>query len=713
MKRTSLLLAVGLFVVAPWIPRAGAQTHKERAETARFVAGLQNPDGGFAGTAGGKSSLGATSSAIRILTYCGGSIPDVTGCIAYVESCFDKATGGFAQTPGGKADVGTTASGLMAISALKLDPEPYAKPAVEFLGKNAKTFEEVRIAVAGLEAIKATSPEIPRWTEQVLQGRNSDGTFGEGVTKAKDTGSKAVALLRMGVKLDGREAILATLRDAQGSDGGWSQDGVKSDLGTSYRIMRCFYMLGEKPDLDRLRGYIARHRQSDGGSAGAPGGAADGGGTYTCSIMLHWARRLEGEPSIIETAGMIPLFDGHTLEGWDGDKNLWSAKDGKIVGTSPGLNHNDFLATKADYGDFILQLSFRLRGDDSSNSGVQFRSVRVPGHEMSGYQADIGQGYWACLYDESRRNKVLVQASEKALAAIHKNEWNHYTIRAMGDQITLSLNGVTSVTYREPDASIARAGKIALQIHAGKPMTVEFKDIYIQPLPTPGGEGDSPGFHLRTLKTPTGERKYSVYLPVGYDPKKAYPAVLFLHGSGERGTDGVTSAQIGLGAAIAQHPEVFAAIAIFPQAEKTWNNDSDDARAALAALDEVSKAHKVDADQVVLTGLSMGGAGAWSIASAHPDRFAAVVPICGRVRPDSAVTLKGMPAWLVCGTEDGAQTVRNGRTMVKALKDAGGSARLTEYLAVGHNSWDRAYNDLGLLDWMLSQSRRGRTPKGD
>jgi predicted esterase len=714
MTRTSWLLAAGLLTLATATQQVAAQTPKERAETARFVAAFQNPDGGFAGNVGGKSSLGSTSSAIRSLTYNGGAIKDVSGCIAYVESCFDKDSGGFAPTPGGKADVGTTASGLMAVAALKLDPEPYTKPAVDFFGKNAKTFEEVRIAVAGLEAIKTTSPDFPRWTEDIQEGRNDDGSFGTGVTKAKDTGSKAVALLRMGVKLDNREAILATLRGAQQADGGWSQDGIKSDLGTSYRIMRCFYMMGEPPDLERLRGFLARHRQSDGGYRSTLGGAADLGGTYSCSIMLHWARRLEGEPSIIETVGFVPLFDGQTLDGWEGDKSLWTAKDGKIVGTSTGLNHNDFLATKAEYGDFILQLSFRLRGDDSSNSGVQFRSVRVPGTEMRGYQADIGQGYWGCLYDESRRNKVLAPASERALAAIHKNAWNHYSIRCMGGQITLTLNGVNSVTYNEPDAAIERIGKIALQIHAGKPMTIEFKDILIQPLPSPKSDSEStPGFHLRTVKTPAGERKYSVYLPIGYDPKKAYPAVLFLHGSGERGTDGIASAQIGLGAAIAQHPEDFPAIAILPQAEKTWNADSDDARAALAALDEVIKAHKIDQDRIVLTGLSMGGAGTWSIATAHPGRFSAIVPICGRGRPESAATLKDMPTWVVCGTEDGVQTVRGGRAMVKALKDAGGSARLTEYLAVGHNSWDRAYNDLVLLDWMLAQSRRGRTTKGE
>jgi acetyl esterase/lipase/prenyltransferase beta subunit len=713
MTRSTLLLATGLFAIAS-MPSVRAQTPRERAETARFVAAFQNPDGGFAGAVGGKSSLGATSSAIRTLTFTGGSIKDVLGCIAYVESCFDKESGGFAPTPGGKADVGTTASGLMAVAALKLDPAPYAKPATEFFSKNAKSFEEKRIAVAGLEAIKGTSSDFAAWTEELNAGRNPDGTFGEGETKAKDTGGKAAMLLRMGVKLDKREAVVAALRDAQGPDGGWSQDGKKSDLGTSYRIMRCLYMLGEKPDLARLRGLIASRRQSDGGYGPNPGAAADLGSTYFCSIMLHWARLLDGEPSITETVGFVPLFDGQSLDGWEGNTSIWAAKDGAIVGSSPGLKQNEFLATKANYRDFILQLKFRVRGDDSANSGVQFRSIRVPGTEMSGYQADIGQGYWGCLYDESRRNKILVKASDRAVAAIHKGDWNHYAIRAMGGKITLFLNGVPSVTYDEPDANIARDGKIALQVHAGKPMTVEFKDILIQALPTPEADDQAtPGFHLRTLASDQGERKYAVYLPKDYDPSKAYPAVLFLHGSGERGTDGIAQAQIGLGAAIAQHPDDFPAIAILPQARQTWAADSDDAKAALAALEAVRKAHKIDGNKIVLTGLSMGGSGSWGIAAAHPEMFSAVVPICGRCRVETAGALKGLPTWFVTGDEDRVETVRNGRDMIRAIKAAGGDARLTEYLAVPHNSWDRAYNDLVLLDWMLAQTRRGRAAGGE
>jgi predicted peptidase len=111
---------------------------------------------------------------------------------------------------------------------------------------------------------------------------------------------------------------------------------------------------------------------------------------------------------------------------------------------------------------------------------------------------------------------------------------------------------------------------------------------------------------------------------------------------------------------------------------------------------------------VILTGLSMGGSGSWSVAAAHPERFAAVVPICGRGRTETAATLVNakLPVWFIVGDADRDQTVLNGREMVQALRAAGGEARLTEYRDVGHNSWDRAYNDPALIGWVLSQARK-------
>ncbi len=623
-------------------------------QTAHYAASLQNPDGGFAGQPGGKSTLGGTSSAIRILKYNGGSIPDVLGAIDYVKSCFDPETGGFAPEPGGKPDAHTTSIGLMAASELKVADAEMVRKAVNYLAEHAEGFPEVRLAVAGLEAVKAPCPVEEKWLHIINEGRNDDGTWGSGEARAFETGGHAVALLRLGRKLEHQDTILEAMRAGQNPDGGWSEKGDESDLSATYRVMRGFFMMDEKADFDRLRSLLAKCRQPDGSYSVKPG-EKSGAGTYYASIVQMWIRMLEGEPAFREVAGFRPLFDGKSLDGWQGDKSNWKVENGMLVGDSPGLDHNEFLvAPGGNYENFTLRFSFRLK-DGKGNSGVQFRSERVPGTEMSGYQADIGEKYWGSLYDESRRRKTLAQASERALNAVRKDGWNHYVVRAMGPHITMTLNGVTSVNYTENDPDIARSGKIAVQIHGGGPMRIEFKDMDIQVLPSPSPDDSAtPGFHLRTVKSGGEDRKYSVFLPNGYDGEKTFPVVLFLHGSGERGDDGVRSAQVGLGAIIAGRPEDFPFIAVFPQARQTWAADSADAEAALAALDDVLSTYKADRDHVVLTGLSMGGAGSWQMAAKHPDRFVAVAPVCGFGTEETArkVAESSLPVWTFVGDAD-------------------------------------------------------------
>jgi predicted esterase len=698
--RLNFFVAASALAIALPLAPAFAQTPAEYAETAAYAAAHQNKDGGFAAKLGEKSSLGATNSGLKVLLHVGGSVPDVLSCVSYVKACHDSS-GGFAPEPGGKPDVMTTAVGLMAASELKIADPELVKAAIDYLGKNAKTFEEVRMAIAGLEAVRTPSPDFPRWLEQINALREPDGTFGKDSGKAYATGGAAAAILRMGMKLDNRDAIITAIKAGQ-HDGAWSKDDGPPDLGASYRVMRALYMLREKPDVDRLMSFIKSCRQSDGSYSSKPGGTGDMGGTYTATIITRWARLLTGLPAVTETAGFTPLVATKDLTGWEGDKDLWSVADGTLIGRSPGINHNEFLATTRAYGDFVVSLNFRMV-DGKGNSGVQFRSIRIPRREMSGYQADIGEGFWGCLYDESRRNKVLVAASENALKALNKTDWNHYRVRAMGDHITLSLGGAVSVDYHETDASVARSGLLAVQIHAGGPMEVQFSDVMIQELPTPTADKQmSPGFHLRTVKTEQGERKYTVYVPEGYDGSKIYPVILFLHGSGERGQDGIIPAQVGLGPAIVHRPGGAAALVVFPQARQTWAANSADSKAALAALADVMTAYATDPKRVVLTGLSMGGRGSWELACDGPERFAAVVPICGPGRPDQASRMKNLPVWSFCGDADRATTVLGIRTMIETLKREGAGARLTEYRGVGHNSWDRAYNDPELIDWMLA-----------
>ncbi|RUL89731.1 family 16 glycoside hydrolase [Tautonia sociabilis] len=705
--RRAVVVAFAILLSFPITAGARSLDASQRRETAQFAADRQNPDGGFAAEPGGSSALGATTASIRVLLDTGGSIPDALRCIDFVRSCFDPETGGFSQVPGGEPDVGTTASGLMAMGELRIaDPEVVAR-AIGYLSENASSFPEIRIAVAGMEAVGATSPKFSEWSSTILGERNPDGTWGSGPSVAFDTGGTAAALLRMGVEFDRKDAVAEAIVSGQREDGGWASGEGDSDLSASYRTMRAAYMLRVIPDLDALRGFVSRCRRDGGGYAPSPN-AQDPtiGATYMATILLRWAALLEGLPPVVESAGFTPVFNGEDLSGWEGDRSLWSARDGMLVGSSPGLDHNEFLATEGRFSDFIFKCSFLLLNGEG-NSGIQFRSERLPGTEMIGYQADIGENYWGALYDESRRNRVLEPASDRAREAVRPDRWNQYVIRAIGDDIRLTLNGVPSVAYTETEPGIAETGRLAVQLHAGPAMEIRFKDLLVQTLPRPVSDADptTPGFHLRTLRGAEPEDRYSVFVPEGYDGQTRFPVVLFLHGSGERGDDGILPSQVGLGPIIAADPSAHPYLAVFPQARETWSADSQDARRALAALDEVMADYAVDPTRVVLTGLSMGGMGTWSIGSAHPERFSALVPICGPGDPDRAEAIRTLPVWGFVGDGDSARILSGMRAMVRALREVGAPVRYIEYRGVGHNSWDRAYSEPGLVDWMLSHHR--------
>lgn len=177
------------------------------------------------------------------------------------------------------------------------------------------------------------------------------------------------------------------------------------------------------------------------------------------------------------------IFNGSDLSGWEGDSFLWKVEDGALTGRSPGIPYNDFLATTERYSDFILRFRVHLLGNEG-NSGVQFRSERVPGSmEMIGYQADIGPSWWGNLYDESRRRVTLVEAPQNVIRrALKPDGYNDYEIHAEGPKIVLRINGQVTVDYTEEDNSIPQNGLIALQIHSGPAMEVRFKDIRIKEL---------------------------------------------------------------------------------------------------------------------------------------------------------------------------------------------------------------------------------------
>jgi hypothetical protein len=161
--------------------------------------------------------------------------------------------------------------------------------------------------------------------------------------------------------------------------------------------------------------------------------------------------------------------------------------DGALVGGSlqAPAPRNEFLCTTRGYTNFVLRLKFKLLGQ-GANAGVQVRTRRIPNHnEVSGYQADLGDPeWWGCLYDESRRNRVLAKSDRAEVNKVLKrDDWNEYTIRCEGRRLQLWINGLKTVDYAEPDEKIEQAGIIGLQIHGGPPSEAWYKDIRLEQLP--------------------------------------------------------------------------------------------------------------------------------------------------------------------------------------------------------------------------------------
>ena len=181
----------------------------------------------------------------------------------------------------------------------------------------------------------------------------------------------------------------------------------------------------------------------------------------------------------------IGLFDGKTFAGWEGDTvNTWRIFNNALMGGSltETVPHNEFLATTESFSDFELMLEFKITGTGFVNAGVPFHSERSknPVYEMIGYQADLGEGYWASLYDESRRNLTIVQPDSALIQKILKPAtWNRLKIKSVGRRICIWLNDVQTVDYSEPDEKIIHTGKIALQVHGGGKALVAYRNIKI------------------------------------------------------------------------------------------------------------------------------------------------------------------------------------------------------------------------------------------
>jgi heat shock protein HslJ/poly(3-hydroxybutyrate) depolymerase len=240
------------------------------------------------------------------------------------------------------------------------------------------------------------------------------------------------------------------------------------------------------------------------------------------------------------------------------------------------------------------------------------------------------------------------------------------------------------------------------------------------------------GFLNRSLQVDGVEYRYQVYVPREFRRSTSWPVILALHGAGECGNDGLIQTNVGLGTAIRRHADRFPAIVVFPQirADGTPGWQRAGARAALAATDNAIKEFSGDKSRVYLTGLSAGGNGSWYLASHFPERFAAVVVVCGWITefhgstgisypalapadpdPFTAIArrVSRLPIWIFHGDADATVPVEESRRMATALKAIGANVQYTELPGVGHNAWDPAYDRADLLIWMLRQ-RRGTNP---
>lgn len=230
------------------------------------------------------------------------------------------------------------------------------------------------------------------------------------------------------------------------------------------------------------------------------------------------------------------------------------------------------------------------------------------------------------------------------------------------------------------------------------------------------------GFLDRTLLWQEREYRHQVFRPRGEAPDEGWPLILFLHGAGERGRDGVLQTQVGLGTAIRRHVERFPAVILFPQvpAGRYWSRP-DMADMVMACLEQTCLSEHIDLRRLYLVGNSMGGTGVWYLGARYPDTFAALVPVCGGVNFPAAASgdpaseenrliylaraevIAATPVWVFHGDDDPIVPVGFSQGMVNAMASAGQTCRYTEYPGHGHDAWEPAFEDSALWDWLFRQ----------
>ncbi len=220
---------------------------------------------------------------------------------------------------------------------------------------------------------------------------------------------------------------------------------------------------------------------------------------------------------------------------------------------------------------------------------------------------------------------------------------------------------------------------------------------------------------MKTLRFEKKDKKfgYSIYLPEGYTESKKYPLIVALHGAGERGNgkDELWYVEkIGICKSVKLGLFDGECIIFAPQCNHpyVWNQQ---VFALKELIDEIIAGYSVDENKVSVTGMSMGGFGTWEMALTYPEMFSAIAPVCGGGMAWRVPALKGMPIWAFHGDNDATVNISNSVEMVNAARNYSSQVKFTVFTNVGHNSWDSAYLDTNVIDWLLSHDRRKRFEK--
>ena len=258
---------------------------------------------------------------------------------------------------------------------------------------------------------------------------------------------------------------------------------------------------------------------------------------------------------------------------------------------------------------------------------------------------------------------------------------------------------------------------MAIMLDFGLPAT-QAQPPGATPQPTPHL---ATGFLYRQVVFNGQTYAYTLFVPPDYTPSKRWPLILFLHGSGERGTDGFLPSEVGIGRAIRRHVDWCPAIVIMPQCRpgKIW--DGAMLQMALHCVNQTASAYSLDPQRFYITGLSLGGAGTWQLGAELAGQVAAIAPVCGfvdqpRTPPSDervlalANRLREVPVWCFHGDADRNVSVEHSRRMAAALRARGGNVRYTEYPGAPHAIWDRVYQDPKFWKWLLAQ-RRPQPPR--